>query len=44
MAGAMRKMGEYLGLVEQADYDEYDDEPSIVVPVPREARTTSAGP
>jgi cell division inhibitor SepF len=36
MAGAMRKMGEYLGLVEQADYDEYDDEPSVVVPVPRE--------
>jgi len=32
----MRKMGEYLGLVEQADYDEYDDEPSVVVPVPRE--------
>ena len=37
MAGAMRKMGEYLGLVEQADYDEYDDEPSVVVPVTREA-------
>ena len=36
MTGAMRKMGEYLGLVEQADYDEYDDEPSVVVPVPRE--------
>jgi cell division inhibitor SepF len=33
----MRKMGEYLGLVEQADYDEYDDEPSVVVPVTREA-------
>ncbi|GAA1733166.1 cell division protein SepF [Aeromicrobium alkaliterrae] len=29
MAGAMRKMGEYLGLVEQADYDEmYDEEPT----------------
>ena len=47
MAGAMRKMGEYLGLVEQADYDEYDDEPSIVLPVPREteprqSRTVSA--
>lgn len=29
MAGAMRKMGEYLGLVEQADYDDvYDDEPA----------------
>jgi len=36
MAGAMRKMGEYLGLVEQADYDDYDDEPSIPVPVKRE--------
>jgi len=45
MAGAMRKMGEYLGLVEQADYDEYDDEPSIVVPVPREVegRPASGG-
>ncbi|HJR90136.1 MAG TPA: cell division protein SepF [Aeromicrobium sp.] len=47
MAGAMRKMGEYLGLVEQADYDEYDDEPSVVVPVtrdvePRPARTVNA--
>lgn len=36
MAGAMRKMGEYLGLVEQADYDDYDDEPSIPVPLKRE--------
>jgi cell division inhibitor SepF len=31
MAGAMRKMGEYLGLVEQSgeydDYDEYESEP-----------------
>jgi len=26
MAGAMRKVGEYLGLVEQADFDELDDE------------------
>jgi len=42
MAGAMRKMGEYLGLVEQADYDEYDDEPSIVVPVPREVEARPA--
>jgi len=47
MAGAMRKMGEYLGLVEQADYDEYDDEPSVVVPVtrdvePRPAKTVNA--
>jgi cell division inhibitor SepF len=38
MAGAMRKMGEYLGLVEQADYDydDYADEPSIPVPVKRD--------
>ena len=28
MAGAMRKVGEYLGLVEQAEFDEeFDDEP-----------------
>ncbi|MDT9592730.1 cell division protein SepF [Nocardioides zeae] len=26
MSGAMRKIGEYLGLVEDAGYDEYDDE------------------
>ena len=44
MAGAMRKMGEYLGLVEQADYDEYDDEPSVVVPVPREVEGRPARP
>src|SRR5690349_4860697 len=44
MAGAMRKMGEYLGLVEQADYDEYDDEPSVVVPVPREVEGRPAKP
>ncbi|MGA9745930.1 MAG: cell division protein SepF [Nocardioides sp.] len=37
MAGAMRKVGEYLGLVEQADFDdEYDDDPSTPVPVKRE--------
>ncbi|EFQ84328.1 hypothetical protein HMPREF0063_11044 [Aeromicrobium marinum DSM 15272] len=35
----MRKMGEYLGLVEQADYDEIlDDEPA---PAAREQRTPS---
>ena len=44
MAGAMRKMGEYLGLVEQADYDDYDDEPSVVVPVPREVEPRQARP
>jgi cell division inhibitor SepF len=42
-------MGEYLGLVEQADYDDYDDEPSIVLPVHREVearptRTAAARP
>ena len=37
MAGAMRKVGEYLGLVEQADFDDdFDDEPSMPVPVKRE--------
>lgn len=37
MAGAMRKVGEYLGLVEQADYDDdYDEEISTPVPVKRE--------
>jgi cell division inhibitor SepF len=44
MAGAMRKMGEYLGLVEQADYDEYDDEPSVVVPVTREVEPRPVRP
>lgn len=44
MAGAMRKMGEYLGLVEQADYDDYDDEPSIPVPVKRERDLEPAEP
>jgi cell division inhibitor SepF len=42
MAGAMRKMGEYLGLVEQADYDDYDDEPSIVLPATREVEARPA--
>ena len=37
MAGAMRKVGEYLGLVEQADFDDdFDDEVSTPVPVKRE--------
>lgn len=36
MAGAMRKVGEYLGLVEQADFDEYDDEPTGPIAVRRE--------
>ena len=34
MAGAMRKVGEYLGLVEQADFDDdFDDEVSTPMPV-----------
>ncbi len=41
MAGAMRKVGEYLGLVEQADYDEldleFDDDPVVEEP----ARSTA---
>jgi cell division inhibitor SepF len=45
----MRKMGEYLGLVEQADYDDYDDEPSVVLPATHEvearpAKVTARGP
>ncbi|KQY59035.1 cell division protein SepF [Aeromicrobium sp. Root495] len=36
MAGAMRKVGEYLGLVEQAELDEYDDEITGPVPSVRE--------
>lgn len=46
MAGAMRKMGEYLGLVEQADFDdEYLDEepepPAARPPVVRAAKVAS---
>lgn len=36
MAGAMRKVGEYLGLVEQAEFDDYDDEPTSNVPARRD--------
>ncbi|MEO6472820.1 MAG: cell division protein SepF [Aeromicrobium sp.] len=35
MAGAMRKVGEYLGLVEQADFDDEFDEFEPSVPAPR---------
>ncbi len=36
MAGAMRKVGEYLGLVEQADFDdEFDDYTEPAGPTPR---------
>lgn len=38
MAGAMRKVGEYLGLVEQAEFDEYDDEVTGPVPSVRDER------
>lgn len=36
MAGAMRKMGEYLGLVEQGEYDELDHDAEVTsgAPVP----------
>ncbi|MEH3034193.1 MAG: cell division protein SepF [Aeromicrobium erythreum] len=44
MAGAMRKMGEYLGLVEQADFDEYDDEPTQSVPATREEAAPARRP
>ncbi|WP_332643608.1 cell division protein SepF [Aeromicrobium sp.] len=37
MAGAMRKVGEYLGLVEQADFDdEFDDDIEPSVPISRQ--------
>ena len=46
MAGAMRKMGEYLGLVEQADYDVFHSR--VRVPTWRKALTAArimvAGP
>lgn len=49
MAGAMRKVGEYLGLVEQAELDEYDDEitgpvPSIREEAPERERTPAVRP
>ena len=43
MAGAMRKVGEYLGLVEQAEFDDdFDDEISMPVPVKREPERSPA--
>jgi cell division inhibitor SepF len=40
MAGAMRKVGEYLGLVEQADFDdEYDEDIDAPEPAPRQPPT-----
>ncbi|MFI5425968.1 cell division protein SepF [Aeromicrobium sp. UC242_57] len=39
MAGAMRKVGEYLGLVEQADFDdEFDEDFETPEPAPRQSR------
>jgi cell division inhibitor SepF len=38
----MRKVGEYLGLVEQADFDEYDDEPTGPVAVRRDDERAAA--
>lgn len=39
MAGAMRKVGEYLGLVEQADFDEEFDDFESTGPVDRQPAT-----
>ncbi len=46
MAGAMRKVGEYLGLVEQADFDdEFDDDIEPSAPISRQpAVVRSAAP
>lgn len=46
MAGAMRKVGEYLGLVEQAEFDdEFDDDIEPSVPISRQpAVVRSAAP
>ncbi|MDR7087149.1 cell division inhibitor SepF [Aeromicrobium panaciterrae] len=43
MAGAMRKVGEYLGLVEQADFDdEFDDDIEPSVPISRQPAVVRA--
>jgi cell division inhibitor SepF len=45
MAGAMRKVGEYLGLVEQAEYDdEFDDDFDQPAPVSRQAVAVRPAP
>lgn len=48
MAGAMRKVGEYLGLVEQGEYDEYemdyDDERPAEPAQPTPARSVPSRP
>ncbi len=42
MAGAMRKVGEYLGLVEQADFDDEFDDFEATGPVERQPVTRQA--
>ncbi|TIC88635.1 DUF552 domain-containing protein [Nocardioides sp. GY 10113] len=37
MSGAMRRIGEYLGLLEDTSYDEYDDETVVHEPVRQRA-------
>jgi cell division inhibitor SepF len=45
MAGAMRKVGEYLGLVEQAEFDdEFDDDIDQPAPVSRQAVAVRPAP
>ncbi len=49
MSGAMRRIGEYLGLLEDTGYDEYDDEMAEQAPArearePRQARPVRAVP
>ena len=45
MAGAMRKVGEYLGLVEQADFDdEFDEEYDEPAPVSRQPAVVRPAP
>lgn len=45
MAGAMRKVGEYLGLVEQADFDdEFDDDIEPSVPISRQPAVVRSTP
>ena len=49
MSGAMRRIGEYLGLLEDTGYDEYDDEVAEQAPAretrePRPVRPVRAVP
>ena len=45
MAGAMRKVGEYLGLVEQADFDdEFEDDIDDPAPVSRQPAVVRPAP